>query len=214
MSKVAVRNMQGEALGEHVVPDELLVLDRGAQAVHESVAAYRANQRAGTASTRGKGEVAGSGAKPWRQKGTGRARAGYRQSPIWRGGGTVFGPRPRSFRKTLTKKAARLAFCRAFSEQLAGGAVTVVDRFAVDAPRTRLVADALRKLGADGTVLLVVAAIDRNLGLAARNLPGVELVEAKDLNTYQVLRHRRILVTGEAMEVLEGRLRGRGGMSS
>ena len=132
MSKVAVCNMQGDALGEYAFPEDMLVLDKGAQAVQEAVVAYRANQRAGTASTRGKGEIAGAGSKPWRQKGSGRARAGYRQSPLWRGGGTVFGPRPRSFRKGLNKKTARLAFCRAFSDRVAGGCVTVIDELAVE----------------------------------------------------------------------------------
>lgn len=214
MSNIAVCNMQGDALGEYAWPDELLVLDKGKQAVHEAVVAYRANQRAGTASTIGKGEVAGSGGKPWKQKGTGRARAGYRQSPIWRGGGTVFGPKPRSFRKHLTKKAARLAFCRAFSEQIAAGKVTVIDEVKVGEPKTRLVADALKKLGVSGPVLLVVGGSDQNLWLAARNIDGLEVVEAKDLNTFQVVRHRRILATKDAMEKIEGRLRGEGSTSS
>mgnify|MGYP001828604940 CR=1 FL=1 len=214
MSKVAVCNMQGDALGEYAFPEDALVLDRGAQAVQDAVVAYRANQRAGTASTRGKGEIAGTGSKPWKQKGSGRARAGYRQSPLWRGGGAVFGPRPRSFRKGMNKKTARLAFSRAFSERVAAGEVTVLDELTLSEPRTRVLADVLKKLDAQGPVLLVVGEADRNLGLAARNIPRLELVEAKDLNTFQVVRHRRILATKEAMEKIEGRMRGQGGASS
>jgi large subunit ribosomal protein L4 len=211
MSTLTIRNPQGETIGEHELADGLLVWDRGDQAVHDAVVAYLANQRAGTASTLGKGEVAGTGQKPWRQKGSGRARAGYRQSPIWRGGSVAFGPKPRSYRKRLTRKTARLAFCRAFSEQVRQGAVSVLDDMRLDAPRTRQVADMLKRLEVTGPALIVVDGVDRNLYLAARNLPRVEVADAQDLHTYQVLRYPRILITQAGLAKLEARLRKRGG---
>ena len=116
MSKVPVCNMQGDRVGDVQLADDLLELKRGAQAVQDAVQAYRAGLRSGTASTRKRGEVSGGGAKPWRQKGTGRARAGSIRSPIWKGGGVVFGPIPRSFAKSINRKVSQLAFCRAFSE--------------------------------------------------------------------------------------------------
>ncbi|MBU0678134.1 MAG: 50S ribosomal protein L4, partial [Verrucomicrobia bacterium] len=113
--------MKGESIGDFDFSDELLVHDKGLQALQNAVVAHRAAQRAGSASTLTKSEVAGSGRKPWRQKGLGRARAGYRQSPVWRGGGVAFGPKPRSYAKKISKKGARLAFRRAFSEKIAAG---------------------------------------------------------------------------------------------
>src|SRR5512137_1096628 len=123
MSKLAVYDMKGGSVGEAEFPEALLVGRKGEQAVHDAVVAYRAGLRSGTASTLRKGEVAGSGKTPWRQKGTGRARAGYRQSPVWRGGSVAFGPHPRSYAQNLPRKVARLAFQAAFSARVAAGEV-------------------------------------------------------------------------------------------
>ena len=127
MSKVPVYNVKGKAVGEVNVPDDLLLSSGGETAVHEAVVAHRAAARTGSASTLRKGEVSGSNRKPWRQKGTGRARAGYRQSPVWRGGSVAFGPKPRDFSKKLNKKVKRLAFRRALSARIAEGSVRVVE---------------------------------------------------------------------------------------
>ena len=206
MSKISVLDVQGEKAGELEIADELMVLTRGRQTLHDAVVAYRANQRVGGASTKTKGEVTGAGSKPWKQKGTGRARAGYRSSPIWRGGGVAFGPRPRDFGKRLTKKAGRLAFARAISERIQDGALVVVEDLVLDQPKTKLLWSRLQKLGVQTNGLIVVDETDSNIELAVRNIPKVELVRARDLNTYQAVRYSRLIVTRKAMEHLQGRL--------
>lgn len=207
MSKLPVCNMSGERLGEIDLADDLLVKGKGTQAVHDVVVAHLAKCRAGTASTLRKGEVAGSNKKPWQQKGTGRARAGFRQSPVWRGGGVAFGPKPRSYAKKVTKKTARLAFQRALSEKVASGAVTVIDQMTMPKAKTKDFAVILKKLDAVRSALVVTDTTDRNLALAARNVPNVEVVTAANVHTYQVLRHHKILVSKSAMEQLVGRLK-------
>ncbi len=211
MSKIPVKNASGEAVGEIEFAEELLLLDRGASAVHEAVVAQRAAARAGTASTLRKGEVAGSGKKPWRQKGTGRARAGYRRSPLWRGGGVAFGPHPRDYTQALPKKMARLAFRRAFSEKVAAGEVTVVESLALPEPKTKRVAEIVRRLDAEKGALLVVDRPDPALARAARNLPLVAVRPADSVSVYDVLRWPRIIATREGLQGLERRLRAAAG---
>lgn len=206
MSKLNVYDMKGASVGDYDVADTLLVLDRGEAAVHEAVVALTAGRRAGTAATKSKGMVAGSNKKPWRQKGTGRARAGYRQSPVWRGGGVAFGPHPRRYDKKLNAKVARLAFRRALSDKVAGGAVKVVDALELEAAKTRQVVAVLSALGVQGPALLAVERVDATLALAARNLPRVEVACARDLNVYQLLRYPVVVATRSAMEILKGRL--------
>ena len=206
MSKVKKYDASGAEAGEIEVSDALLEMGKGAQAVHDVVVAMNNARRAGTASTLEKGEVSGTGAKPWKQKGTGRARAGYKQSPVWRGGGVVFGPHPRDFGVKVNKKVARLAFRRALSEKLSSGAVRVVDPLAVDSPRTKAFAALLKAQGVSGSALVVVDAADANLVLAARNVPRVELVKASDVNVYQLLRYPAVLVNSAGMEQLMARL--------
>ena len=210
MNKLTLYTAQGEKTGELDFPQQLLVTDRGAQAVHDAVLAFQANRRAGTAKTKKRGEVRGGGIKPFKQKGTGRARAGSIRSPIWRGGGVVFGPQPRDYSIHLNKRVVRLAFARAFSERLADGAVLVVERFAPAQPKTRLLAELLKKLGVSQGALLINEATDRNLTLAVRNMAKVEVVQAADVNTYQVLRYRKIVVSKAALEKLEQRMKNLG----
>lgn len=212
--KVKVYNQKGSSVGSVDVADECLVLDRGEQAVHDVVVAYRAALRAGTASSKHKGEVAGSNRKPWRQKGLGRARAGYRQSPIWRGGAAAFGPHPRSFAQKVNRKVARLAFCRALSEKLAAEAVQVVDSLDFAEPKTRELAGVLKALKIEGPVLVVVDAIEKNLDLASRNMAKVELVEAARVHAYQVVRYPVIVATRAGFEGLAARLEGKRGTVS
>ncbi len=206
MSNVKVVNESGVETGAIEVPDAALELKRGAQAVHDAVTAFRAAQRSGTASTLSKGEVAGSNRKPWRQKGTGRARAGLRQSPVWRGGGVAFGPRPRSYTKGLNKKVSRLAFRRALSDRLAEGAVCVIEAFPFEAPKTKTFMALLESLKLDRPLLVVVDARDENTALSARNVIGVEVEIASCVNVYQLLRYPRILVSRAAFAVLQARL--------
>ena len=207
MSEVKVFDVKGGEVGKYEVPAELLELEKGAQAVHDVVVAMNNARRAGTACTREKGEVAGSGAKPWKQKGTGRARAGYRQSPVWRGGGTVFGPRPRYYGQKVNKKVARLAFRRALSEKVNDGELRVVEQIAVSEPKTKEFAALLSAQGVSGRpVLVVVDELDRNLRLAARNLPRTEVVKASDVNVYQLLRYPVVIVNSAGMDQLKARL--------
>lgn len=206
MSTLAIHNSDGKAVGEVQIPDAMLEREKGAQPVKEAVVAYLANQRQGTACTKTKGEVAGSGSKPWRQKGTGRARAGYRQSPVWRGGGVVFGPKPRSHRRDMNRKTSRLALRRALTEKIDAGTLKLVESLTLNAPKTRELAGLLKKLGTAKTVLIVTEQPDSALILAARNIPGVEVTTASLLNVYQVLRHLDVVMTGSALDALKQRL--------
>ncbi len=207
MSTLKIYDDAGACVGEMPFAVAGLEKGKGVQAVHDAVVAYLANQRAGTASTLRKGAVAGSNRKPWRQKGTGRARAGYRQSPIWRGGGVAFGPHPRSFRRGLTKGTARLAFRRAFSDRVEQGSVRVIDEApGLAEPKTRLLVDWMQRQGVNGPALLICERIADPIRLAARNVPGMELVTAGHVNTYQILRYPAIMVLREAMPTLNKRL--------
>jgi len=179
---------------------------KGTQAVHDTVVAFQAAQRSGTACTKTMGEVAGSGKKPWRQKGTGRARAGSFASPLWRGGGVVFGPKPRDFSKKISRKTKQLALRKALSERLRAGDVVVVDELKLDSPKTRDFIGVMSALELKGTALIVAQAADKNLSLASRNLPNVELTTSETLNTYDVLRPDKLLFTRGAFEQVESRL--------
>jgi large subunit ribosomal protein L4 len=211
MSKVPLKNVKGDSVGDYEVADGLLLQDKGAQAVHEAVVAYLAHQRAGTASTKSKSEVAGSGKKPWAQKGSGRARAGYKQSPVWRGGAVAHGPQPRKYKKKVSKKVARLAFRRTFSAKVAQGEVLVIDALQLEAPKTKAFTAVLSNLGLDRGGLFVVDTLQENVNLAARNLKRVEVVTADLVNTYQILRHKQVVITEAGMKVLAARLGEEGG---
>ena len=207
MSRLPITNSEGATLGEMEIADDLLVLKRGQQALKDVVVAYRAGLRAGTASTLTKGEVAGSNRKPWAQKGLGRARAGYRQSPIWRGGGVVFGPKPRSYRKSVNRKVAQLAFRRAFSEKVAGKALRVLDELALADAKTKTLLAILKAQGIQGPVLIVLEKSDPKVRLAARNLRQIELAVARDAHAYQLFRYPTVVATKAAMVTLVNRLK-------
>jgi large subunit ribosomal protein L4 len=178
---------------------------RGTQAVHDVVVAMRAARRSGSANTKTKAEVALSGAKPWRQKGTGRARAGYKSSPIWRGGGVVFGPKPRDYSKKVPKTVRRLAFQKALTERINAGDVLTIDSFAVTELKTKAFLTLLRGLTDAKKVLLISDSFDENTYKAARNVKPVLLTTANDVNTEQLLAFNKILVTGAALEKLAAR---------
>jgi large subunit ribosomal protein L4 len=204
--KLTVKDIQGKDQGELEVKFPLIENGRGTQAVHDAVVAYRANQRMGTACTKTVGEVAGTNKKPWRQKGTGRARAGSFQSPLWRGGGVVFGPRPRDFGKKVNRKTKTLALRKALSERLRAGDVILLDDLKLDSPKTKGFLGVLSALGVAGSTLIVSPGSDQNLTLATRNVPGVELATGESLNTYQVLRSAKLVFTRSAFEKVEARL--------
>lgn len=213
MSKLAVYDMKGKALEKVDLSDDLLTT-RGQQAVHDVVVAYQAGIRAGTASTLGKGAVAGSNKKPWKQKGTGRARAGYRQSPVWRGGGVAHGPHPRSYDKKVPVKVARLAFRRAFSDLIREDRLCVLDQLELAEAKTKLAAGLLKALKLEKGALIVVEKLDKKLTCAIRNLPNVEAVAAHDVSTFQLLRYPATVVTRPALGVLQARLEGESGRKS
>ena len=207
--KLAVKDIKGQSQGELEVKFALIENGKGTQAVHDAVVAYLANQRMGTACTKNVGEVAGTNRKPWRQKGTGRARAGSFRSPLWRGGGVVFGPKPRDFGKKISKSTKQLALRKALSERLKSGDVVVVDDLILESPKTKAFVGVLNALQVEGTTLVVASGQDRNLSLASRNVPEVELATSDSLNTYQVLRFGKLLFTRGAFEKVEQRLAGK-----
>ena len=204
--KIAIKNLDGKSQGDLEVKFPLIENGRGTQAVHDTVVAYRAARRSGTACTKNVGEVAGSNKKPWRQKGTGRARAGSFQSPLWVGGGVVFGPRPRDFSKKVSKKTKQLALRKALSERLKAGDVVVVDELKLASPKTKEFVGAISALDLKGTTLVVASGVDQNLMLASRNLPKVALTTSDSLNTYDVLRPDKLLFTRSAFEKVSARL--------
>ncbi|HEY1791025.1 MAG TPA: 50S ribosomal protein L4 [Verrucomicrobiae bacterium] len=204
--KIAIKNLEGKDQGEHEIKFPVIEDGRGTQAVHDVVVAYRAGQRSGTASTKTVGEVAGTNKKPWRQKGTGRARAGSFRSPLWAGGGVVFGPKPRDFSKKVSKKTKQLALRKALSERIKAGDVMVVDDLKLESPKTKNFAGMISRLELKGTTLVVSAGIDKNLTLASRNVPNVALTTSDSLNTYDVLRPAKLLFTRSAFEKVESRL--------
>ena len=181
---------------------------RGTQAVHDVVVAMRAARRSGSANTKTKAEVALSGAKPWRQKGTGRARAGYKSSPIWRGGGVVFGPKPRDYSKKVSKTVRRLAFQKALTERINAGDVLTIDSFAVTELKTKAFLTLLREQTDAKKVLLISDSFDDNTYKAARNVKPVLLTTASDVNTEQLLAFNKILVTSGALAQLAARSSG------
>ena len=204
--KIAIKNIEGKNQGELEVKFPLIEGGKGTQAVHDVVSAYQAAQRSGTASTKNVGEVAGTNKKPWRQKGTGRARAGSFQSPLWRGGGVVFGPKPRDFSKKVSRKTRALALRKALSERLKAGDVVVVDQLKLATPKTKEFAGLMSALDLTGSTLIVSAGTDKNLTLASRNLPDVALTTCDSLHTYDVLRPDKLLFTKDAFEKFESRL--------
>src|SRR5512143_1525262 len=181
--KLTIKDTKGNDQGELEVTFPLIEDGKGTQAVHEVVVAYQAAQRMGTASTKTMGEVAGTGKKPWRQKGTGRARAGSFASPLWRGGGVVFGPKPRDFGKKVSRKTKQLALRKALSERLRSGDVVLVDDLKLQSAKTKEFVALLSALGLQGTALFVAPAADKNLTLASRNVPRVALATSDSLNT-------------------------------
>src|SRR5678815_1578713 len=173
---------------------ELIENGRGTQALHETVVAMRAARRSGSANTKSKADVNLSGAKPWRQKGTGRARAGYKSSVIWRGGGVVFGPKPRDYSKKVSKTTKRLAFQKALSERIKAGDVLTVDAFNVKEAKTKAFVKLVKGHTDAKKVLLTSDAFDENFYRSARNMKPVLLVTAADVNTEQLLAFEKIIV--------------------
>jgi large subunit ribosomal protein L4 len=176
------------------------------QVVHDSVVAYRANRRSGTAHTKSKADVNLSGAKPWRQKGTGRARAGYKSSPVWVGGGVAFGPKHRDYSKKLSKTTKRIALRKALSERIKSGDVLLVDTFKVDEPKTKNFVKLVQGITPEEKTLVVAAAFDDNTYRAARNVQPTLLMVAGDVNAEHLLLFRKVILTNDALAQLAERI--------
>jgi large subunit ribosomal protein L4 len=184
---------------------DLIENGRGTQAVQDAVVAMRAARRSGSANTKTKAQVDLSGSKPWRQKGTGRARAGYASSPVWRGGGVVFGPKPRDYTKKVSKSTRRLAFQKALSERINAGDVLTVEKFAVTEVKTKAFVALVKKATDAAKVLIISDAFEENIYKSARNVRSITLATATDVNTEQLLAFGKILVTPGALEKLAER---------
>jgi large subunit ribosomal protein L4 len=198
MPVVDVVNLDGKKVGQVELADAVFGAEINKNLLHEASRWYQAEQRRGTAKTKEKSEVSGAGRKLWRQKGTGRARVGSIRSPLWRHGGTVHGPKPRSYGYALPKKMILGALRSALSAKLAEEKLTVVDGWALETHKTKALRQALGKLNAGKTALLVAAGENRNLELASRNLDGVKLSASNVLQPYDVLRHDRLVVSKDA----------------
>ena len=201
--RLTVKNTQGEEVDTIEVDDRVFGIKPNRAVVHQALLAHLANRRAGTASTKTRGEVRGSTAKVRRQKGSGRARMGSIRAPNLEGGGVAFGPRPRSFVQRLPKRMRRLAIRSVLSDKAAEGRLQVLDRLALDKPRTKDVAEALANLEVSGSALIVIAEPERNVLLGARNLPETKVLPAAYLNVVDMLSHRALIMTVDAVRKAE-----------
>ncbi len=198
MPTVDIVDLNNEKVDSLDLSDTVFAAAANEALVHQVIVAYQANQRAGTHKVKTRGEVAGSGRKLWRQKGTGRARVGSRRSPIWRGGGTVHGPRPRSYAQKIPRKMQVAALRSTLSARLGESCITFVRDFEIASHRTKEFRQVLETLGLGDSVLVVENQPNRNLELSSRNLPGVKLLPSSQLTPYAVLKHRRILMSAGA----------------
>lgn len=200
--KIAVKNFDNKTVREIDLPEAVTEYPYREHLIHSVIQAYLAGLRAGTHKVKARGEVAGSGRKPWKQKGTGRARIGSVRSPLWRHGGTVHGPQPRDYSKAVSVREKKNALRSALSRKLQESQVVVLESLAVPSPKTKELAALLSKLGADGKVLLVDRQDNENLTLAARNHPRLKAVDARGVNVYDVVDRGWVVVSEEALGAL------------
>ena len=205
MPKVAVYDITGAKTGEIELNDSVFGVEVNESVLHQAVVMQLASQRLGTASTKTRGLVRGGGRKPWKQKGTGRARAGSTRSPIWVGGGTTFGPQPRSYAFSMPRKQRRLAIKSALTAKLQDGELVVVDSIAFDAPKTKNVIDMLNSFNTTSKKnLIITGEMLENVEKSARNIPGVKAIPAaSSLNVYDLLYHDKVFVTKDAITRIE-----------
>ncbi len=203
MPKVAVFNMAGDQVGEIELSDSVFGIEPNEALVHQVVKAQLANRRAGTASTKTRAEVRGGGRKPWRQKGTGRARVGSRRSPIWRGGGTVFGPHPRDFSQRIPRKVRRIALKSVLSSKVNHSNIVVLEDLKFGEPKTKLMVKVLDALNVFEKALVVTADGDINVVKSARNIPGIKPVRADFISVYDLLAYDKLVITKDAVAKVE-----------
>jgi large subunit ribosomal protein L4 len=202
MAKTDVLNIQGEKVGEVELSDAVWAADIKPYLMHDVVVMQLTNRRRGTASTKTRGEVRGGGKKPWRQKGTGRARAGSSTSPVWVGGGTVFGPKPKEYRVSVPRKVRKAALRSALSSRYADAAVKVIDKFDLGTISTKNFAGVMKTLSLSKP-LVVVNGKDEVLEKSARNIPYTKVLRVEGLNVYDVIRHEQLIVTVDALSRIE-----------
>jgi large subunit ribosomal protein L4 len=205
--RVDVYNMAGEVVDAVELLDEVFGVEPNEGLVHQAVVQYLANQRQGTVDTKTRGEVSGGGKKPYKQKGTGRARQGSTRAPHWRHGGVVFGPHPRDYRQDMPTKMRRQALRSALSAQVAEGRIRVVDQLQFAEPKTRLAAEFLGSLDLDGSALVVTPEVDQLVYRTVRNIPKTTVLPAAQLNAYEVVKHRYLVMPVDAARRIEGWLR-------
>lgn len=203
MPKVALLNQSGANVGEIELNDSVFGIEPNQQVLFDAVLAQRASLRQGTHKVKNRSEVSGGGRKPWRQKGTGRARQGSIRSPQWRGGGIVFGPTPRSYSFKLPKKVRRLAIKSALSSKVLENNMLVLDGLAVEAPKTKEMVSILNSLDVNRKALIVTADLNETVTLSARNIPGITVVAANGINVLDLLNHDKIVITKEAVQKIE-----------
>ncbi|MCL6457205.1 MAG: 50S ribosomal protein L4 [Gorillibacterium sp.] len=203
MPKVAVYNVSGLEVGEIELSDTVFGIEPNVHVLHSAVVMQQASMRAGTHKTKGRSEVRGGGRKPWKQKGTGRARQGSIRAPQWKGGGIVFGPTPRSYAYKLPKKVRRLALKSALSSKVIDNDILVLDQLSFAAPKTKEIIAMLKNLKADRRALVVTSEFDENVALSARNIPGVKFVTAVGINVLDVMLYDKLIITKEAVEKVQ-----------
>ena len=203
MPQLPVLNTEGEKVGDIELNPAVFAVEISTASMHQMVVSYLAAQRQGTHSTLKRGEVRGGGRKPWRQKGLGRARAGSTRSPIWRGGGVTFGPKPRDYRFKTHRQVRRLAIRSALSSKILEENVIIIDDIALDAPKTKDIQRILGNLNVQRKALIVTGEPQRNVYLSARNLPGVQVTFGATINVYDLLLHDKLILTKGAVARIE-----------
>lgn len=205
MAVADVKNSKNEKIGDVELPDSIFAVEVKTHILHDIVKMQLANRRSGTACTKTRAEVSGSNAKPWRQKGTGRARSGQKRSPVWRGGGTVFGPKPRDYSYKLPRKVRRLGLCMALSSRFAEDNLLIVDDFQMERIKTKDFLSIMKNFNFDNA-LIVTDADNENLEKSSSNAHGYKVLPTAGLNVYDILLHRKIILTKASIGQLEARL--------
>jgi large subunit ribosomal protein L4 len=203
MLNIAVYNQEGQKVKDTELNENVFGIEPNNQAIFDMVLLQRASWRQGTHKVKNRTEVAGGGKKPWRQKGTGRARQGSTRAPQWRGGGVVFGPTPRSYGFKLNRKVRQLALKSALSQKIIDEELTVLDGISFDAPKTKSMVAVLNAFEADRKALFVIDGENTNVELSARNIPGVKVVDSKGINVYDILNSDKMFVTEAAVKAIE-----------
>ena len=203
MPTVAVLNMQGKEVGKQELSDAVFGIKPNVSVMNDMVKNYLANQRQGTQSALTRAEVSGGGKKPWRQKGTGRARQGSTRAPQWTHGGIVFAPKPRDYRYTINKKVKRLAMKSALSSKVKDQEMIVVDEIKTDAYKTKVIAEMLKAVGSEKKALIVLSTMDEKVIASARNIPGVKTAQVNTLNVYDILNADKFIVVKDAVAKIE-----------